>query len=145
MKNTEIHFYLRFYSCGKLLNNNIVYTVKNIICIEYSMSDLQDTIAFDVESPDRDMPHHLPDHLPHHLPDHLPHHLPDQLSRHLPDQLPNEHVFDIIPLVYNDNTDTSAITNVLLIDNTVQEYQQFVDGCNATTFPIVYDYHSDRN
>ena len=54
-------------------------------------------------------------------------------------------VFDIVPLVYNDTIDTSVIINVLLIDNSVQEYQQFVDGCNITTFPIVYDYHSDRN
>jgi hypothetical protein len=53
--------------------------------------------------------------------------------------------FDIVPLVYNDDVDTTVITNILLIDNTVQEYQQFVDGCNITTFPIVYDYHSDRN
>jgi ribosomal protein L13E len=54
-------------------------------------------------------------------------------------------VFDIVPLVYNDSIDTSVITNVLLIDNSVQEYQQFVDGCNTTTFPVVYDYHSDRS
>ena len=54
-------------------------------------------------------------------------------------------VLDIIPLVYNDNTDTSDITNILLIDDTVQEYEQFVNGCNSTTFPIVYNYHSDRN
>jgi hypothetical protein len=63
----------------------------------------------------------------------------------LPHELPHERVFDIVPLVYNDNMDTSAMTNVLLIDNTLQEYQQFVEGCNANTFPIVYDYHSDRN
>jgi hypothetical protein len=55
------------------------------------------------------------------------------------------HSFDIVPLVYSDTIDTSVITNVMLIDNSVQEYQQFVDGCNDHTFPIVYDYHSDRN
>jgi hypothetical protein len=81
------------------------------------MSDLPEAITFVVESPHRHMLH----------------------------ELPHERVFDIVPLVYNDNVDTSAMTNVLFIDNTVQEYQQFVEGCNANTFPIVYDYHSDRN
>jgi len=57
---------------------------------------------------------------------------------------PSEVTFDIVPLVYDDSLDTAAITNVLLIDDTVQEHQQFVSGCNATTFPIVYNYHSDR-
>jgi Domain of unknown function (DUF4347) len=56
----------------------------------------------------------------------------------------HEETFDIVPLVYDDSVDTNAITNILLIDDTVQEHQQFVSGCNATTFPIVYNYHSDR-
>jgi hypothetical protein len=57
----------------------------------------------------------------------------------------SSYVPPIVPLVYNDNIDTAVVQNILLIDNTVQEYQQFVDGCNVNTFPIVYDYHSDRN
>lgn len=57
----------------------------------------------------------------------------------------NPEVFDIVPLAFDDSVDTSSITNVLLIDDTVQEHQQFVQGCNANTFPIVYNYHSDRN
>jgi len=85
------------------------------------MSDLPEAITFDVESPHRHMPPY-----------------PEMPSM-------DPMVFDVVPLVYNDNVDTSAMTNVLLIDDTVQEYQQFVDGCNATTFPIVYNYHSDRN
>jgi hypothetical protein len=85
------------------------------------MSDLPEAITFDLESPA---------HAIWPYP-------------HLPSM--NPMVFDIVPLVYNDNMDATVIKNVLLIDNTVQEYQQFVDGCNANTFPIVYDYHSDRN
>ena len=71
----------------------------------------------------------------------------DTLSEHLV-QLhddSSEETFDFVPLVYDDSLDTAAITNVLLIDDSVQEYQHFVDGCNANTFPIVYNYHSDRN
>jgi hypothetical protein len=62
-----------------------------------------------------------------------------------PSSVPDPGVFDIVPLVFHDSVDTSAIQNVILIDDAVQEYQQFVDGCSATTFPIVYNYHSDRN
>ena len=56
-----------------------------------------------------------------------------------------EVLYDVIPLIYNDSLDTNSIQNILLIDSTVQEYREFVHGCNANTFPIVYDYHSDRN
>jgi hypothetical protein len=57
----------------------------------------------------------------------------------------NPEVFDIVPVVFDDSADTSFITSVLLIDDDVHEHQQFVQGCNANTFPIVYNYHSDRN
>ena len=57
----------------------------------------------------------------------------------------NPEVFDITPLVYNDSVDTTSIQNVILIDDAVQEHQQFIYGCNENTFPIVYNYHSDRN
>jgi BspA type Leucine rich repeat region (6 copies)/Domain of unknown function (DUF4347)/Bacterial Ig-like domain (group 2) len=50
-----------------------------------------------------------------------------------------------IPFAYNDSMDTKTIQNIILIDDTVQGYQKFVEGCNVNTFPIVYNYHSDRN
>ena len=34
--------------------------------------------------------------------------------------------------------------NVLLIDKSVQEYQQFIDSANADTFPIVYSIMSSK-
>ena len=49
--------------------------------------------------------------------------------------------FEIVPLVYNPVE--STMNQVLLIDNTVKEYQLFVNGCNSSTLAIVYDYHSD--
>ncbi len=48
-------------------------------------------------------------------------------------------------LVYNNDTDTSNIQNVLLIDNTVSTKQIFIDSANANTFPIVYSYSSEPN
>jgi surface protein len=57
----------------------------------------------------------------------------------------NNEVFDIIPLRYNDSLDTTTIQNIVFIDDDVAEHQQFVDGCNVNTIPIVYNYCSDRN
>ena len=34
-----------------------------------------------------------------------------------------------------------SITTVLLIDNTVTEYQKIVDSVNEQTLPIVYNYN----
>ena len=48
-------------------------------------------------------------------------------------------------LVYNNDTDTSNIQNILLIDNTVSAKHIFVDSANANTFPIVYSYSSEPN
>jgi len=44
-----------------------------------------------------------------------------------------------VPLVYNDSTDTTNMTNVLLIDSTLYDKQVFYDSANANTFPIIYD------
>ena len=48
------------------------------------------------------------------------------------------------PLVFN-NTDTTGITNLLLIDSIVSESQLFFDSANSTTFPIIYSYNSNRD
>ena len=49
----------------------------------------------------------------------------------------------LVPLMYNPVE--SMMNQVMLIDNTVKDYQLFVNGCNSSTLPIVYDYHSDMN
>ena len=46
------------------------------------------------------------------------------------------------PLVFNDSIDTTNMTNVVLIDSTLVDKQQFYDSANANTFPIIYDYNS---
>ena len=42
------------------------------------------------------------------------------------------------PIVYNSDTDFSQITNVLLVDSNVQNYNKFVENCNSSTFPITF-------
>jgi hypothetical protein len=54
-------------------------------------------------------------------------------------------VYKTKPLIYDDFADTTIIHNILLIDDTVKDYDLFVKGSNLITFPIVYNYHSDRN
>ena len=54
-------------------------------------------------------------------------------------------VYETKPLIYDDFMDTTIIHNILLIDDTVKDYDLFVKGSNLITFPIVYNYHSDRN
>jgi hypothetical protein len=39
--------------------------------------------------------------------------------------------------------DLSSITNVLLIDNTVVQCEQFYNNCNKSTFPIIYNHKSN--
>jgi len=48
----------------------------------------------------------------------------------------------IIPLKYNILPDYSSIKNILLVDDKVKSYNEFVDNCNSLTFPIVYNYNS---
>ena len=50
-----------------------------------------------------------------------------------------------IPLVYPDISGTNQYTNVLLIDNSVFDYQIVVNSVNETTFPIVYSMGSTKN
>jgi len=52
--------------------------------------------------------------------------------------------YEPIPLIYNNDIDVTNITNILLIDSTVRETNIFVDSCNINTFPIVYNYLSNR-
>ena len=49
------------------------------------------------------------------------------------------------PLVYDNDTDTSNIQNIMLIDATISSRQIFVDSANTNTFPIIYSYYSDSN
>jgi hypothetical protein len=61
----------------------------------------------------------------------------------------SHHIFDssgknIIPLVYDSSMNMTDITNVLLIDSDVQNYNSFVQNCNSFTFPIVYSINSDK-
>ena len=53
-------------------------------------------------------------------------------------------IFESVPLIYNNDIDVSNITNILLIDSTVRDYNMFITGSNNNTFPIVYDYYSNR-
>ena len=46
-------------------------------------------------------------------------------------------------LIYND-TNTTTIKNVILIDDSVKNYNLFVNSCNTETFPIVYSQSSDK-
>jgi alpha-tubulin suppressor-like RCC1 family protein len=48
-------------------------------------------------------------------------------------------------LVFNNNLDTTDITNVLLIDRDTVSYNTFYDSCNESTFPIVYSSNCNRN
>ena len=47
-------------------------------------------------------------------------------------------------LIYKTAFNFTGVTNVLLIDNSVTDYQTFVDSANATTFPIVYSYDATK-
>jgi len=48
------------------------------------------------------------------------------------------------PLVYPEITKENQFTNVLLIDNSVNDYQTFVESVNSSTFPIVYSIMSNK-
>ena len=51
----------------------------------------------------------------------------------------------VIPhIVYNADTDFSKITNVLLVDNSVRNYNKFVENCNESTFSITFSQRTDR-
>ncbi len=52
--------------------------------------------------------------------------------------LPREKVITYTPLVYNADTDFSTITNVLLVDTNVQDYNKFVENVNSSTFAITF-------
>ena len=47
-------------------------------------------------------------------------------------------------LIYNSNIDTTSVKNVVLIHNQVADYMTFVNGCNSNSFPIVYDFSSEK-
>jgi hypothetical protein len=49
-----------------------------------------------------------------------------------------------VPFVYPEITKENQFTNVLLIDNSVNDYQTFVESVNSSTFPIVYSIISNK-
>lgn len=49
-----------------------------------------------------------------------------------------------VPLVFNADLNTEHVSNVLLIDSNMSESQLFYDSANASTFPIIYSYSSNR-
>ena len=49
-----------------------------------------------------------------------------------------------MPLTFPEILVTNTITNVLLINSSVRDYQVFVDSVNATTLPIVYNGDSSK-
>jgi len=49
------------------------------------------------------------------------------------------------PLEFNNLTDYSNITNILLIDNKVKNFQDFFNNVNDTTYPIIYDVSSQSD
>jgi hypothetical protein len=59
-------------------------------------------------------------------------------------ELMDRYRLETVPLVYDSKADTSKITNILLIDQSVSSYEIFVKSANATTFPIVYNRRSTR-
>ena len=52
--------------------------------------------------------------------------------------LPKEKIITYIPLLYGADTDFSIITNVLLVDTDVQDYNKFVENVNSSTFAITF-------
>jgi hypothetical protein len=59
-------------------------------------------------------------------------------------ELMDRYRLETVPLVYDSNADTSKITNILLIDQSVSSYDIFVKSANTQTFPIVYNRRSMR-
>ena len=51
-------------------------------------------------------------------------------------ELMDRYRLETVPLVYDSKADTSKITNILLIDQSVSSYDTFVKSANANTFPI---------
>jgi DNA-binding beta-propeller fold protein YncE len=50
-----------------------------------------------------------------------------------------------LPLIYSSiQSSVNQFTNVLLVDNSVPDYQIFVDSANSSTFPIVYSTTSSK-
>jgi hypothetical protein len=51
----------------------------------------------------------------------------------------------VVPLVFNADLNTEHVSNILLIDSNMSESQLFYDSANASTFPIIYSYSSNRS
>lgn len=60
------------------------------------------------------------------------------------DNIIEETLDETYPFIYNENIDKSIIKNILLVDDTVSNYNIFVNGCNNETFPIVYNNRSKK-
>jgi len=51
---------------------------------------------------------------------------------------------EIYPFIYNNNLDISNMKNIVLIDDTVSNYNIFINGCNEESFPILYNNRSKK-
>ena len=49
---------------------------------------------------------------------------------------------NIVPLSYNNETDTSNIKNIILIHDQVYDYNKFVQSVSLDSYPIVYNSNS---
>ena len=47
--------------------------------------------------------------------------------------------------IYPTCNDYSLIKNILFIDDSISDYQTFIDSCNETTFSILYSFNTDRD
>ena len=53
-------------------------------------------------------------------------------------------LFKVDPLIYSSGVDLSVYTNLLLIDKSVVDYQDFITYANPETFTVVYSSNSSR-
>ena len=61
-----------------------------------------------------------------------------------PPLVENEPPFMIVDLIYDKEVDTTAMTNVLLIHDGVNDFETFKTAANSDTFPIVYSNCSSK-
>ena len=56
-----------------------------------------------------------------------------------------DHINQKTPLIYNNDTDTSSIKNIILIHDEVCDYNKFITASNTETYPIIYNLKSSKD
>lgn len=56
-----------------------------------------------------------------------------------------DHINQKNPLIYNNDTDTSSIKNIILIHDEVSNYNKFITASNNETYPIIYNLKSSKD